>query len=76
MTTWKPSQVAVMYCKGHQKETEPVSKENQLGRQSAKETGQQVKLLYKPGTSFQGLTDTRIAPFSTVYQGRRPTGHG
>ena len=38
---WKPSQVAVIKCKGHQRGTDPVNKGNWLADQAAKELAAQ-----------------------------------
>ena len=38
---WKPSQVAVIHCKGHQQGTDPISKGNRLADQAAKEAATQ-----------------------------------
>ena len=50
---WKPSQGAVIHCKGHQRGTYPVSKGNWLADQAAKEAVIQPSLTVDPSQSLR-----------------------
>ena len=52
---WKPSQVAVIHCKGHQRGTDPISKGNQLADQAAKEAATQQSPTVDPELIFKVL---------------------
>ena len=50
---WKPSQVAVIHCKGHQRGTDPISKGNRLADQAAKEVAAQLSPTGGPESIFK-----------------------
>ena len=49
---WKPSQVPVIHCKGHQRGTDPISKGNGLADQTAKEAVTQPSPTVGPKSIF------------------------
>ena len=59
---WKPSQVAVIHCKGHQRGTDPISKENSLSDQAAKEVATQPSPTVGPEAIFKALLTPELPP--------------
>ena len=59
---WKPSQVPVIHCKGHQRGTDPVSKGNQLADQRAKEAATQPSPTVGPKSIFNVLLAPKLPP--------------
>ena len=52
---WKPFQVAVIHCKGHQRGTDPISNGNQSPDQEAKEVVTQQSPIVGPESTFKVL---------------------
>ena len=63
---WKPSQVAVIHCKGHQQGTDPISKGNRLADQAAKEVATQPIPTVGPKSIFKVLLAQEL-PLSLRY---------
>ena len=59
---WKPSQLAVICCKGHQQETDPVSKGNRLADQASKEAATQPSPRVDPESIFKVLLAPELPP--------------
>ena len=59
---WKPSQVEVIHCKGHQRGTNPISKGNPLADQAAKEVATQTSPTVGPKSIFKVLLAPELPP--------------
>ena len=59
---WKPSQLAVICCKGHQQETDPISKGNRLADQASKEAATQPSPRVDPESIFKVLLAPELPP--------------
>ena len=59
---WKPSQVTVIHCKGHQRGTDPISKGNWLADQAAKEAATQPIPRVGPRSIFKVLLAPELPP--------------
>ena len=59
---WKPSQVAVIHCKGHQRGTDPISKGNWSADQAVREAATQPIPKVDPEATFKVLLAPELPP--------------
>ena len=59
---WKPSKMAVIHCKGHQRETDPVNRGNQFANQAVKEVATQLSPTVGPEPISKVLLASELPP--------------
>ena len=59
---WKPCQVAVIHCKGHQRGTDPISKGNRLADQAVKEATTHPRPTVGPESIVKVLLAPELPP--------------
>ena len=59
---WKPSKMAVIHCKGHQRETDPVNRGNQFANQAVKEVATQLSPTVGPEPISKVLWAPELSP--------------